>query len=220
VFFLNGYTATAGIFNPTSKTWSDVRAPMRGLYSDYTIRAGYRNFSATLLSNGKVLVAGGALDNGGTVRPEVYDPATNRWSLMPPMLHDRQGHSATLLANGLVLVSGGTDSSRVGGVTATAELFDSATNRWSLTGSMAVARSGHTATLLKNGKVLVVGGQFLANLRSVELYSPSDHRHLAGRPPSAGILPGAAIPLGIAALFILVTAGVLAVRARGRRRST
>jgi hypothetical protein len=85
---------------------------------------------------------------------------------------------------------------------------------------MAVARSGHTATLLKNGKVLVVGGQFLANLRSVEFYSPSDHRHLAGGPPSAGILHGAAIPLGIAALFILVTAGVLAVRARGRRRST
>jgi N-acetylneuraminic acid mutarotase len=220
VFFLNGYTAAAGIFNPTSKTWSDVRAPMRGLYSDYTIRAGYRNFSATLLSNGKVLVAGGSLDNGGTVRPEVYDPATNRWSLTPPMLHDRQGHSATLLANGLVLVSGGTDSSRVGGVTATAELFDSATNRWSLTGGMAVARSGHTATLLKNGKVLVVGGQFLANLRGVELYSPSDHRHLAGGPPSAGILHGAAIPLGIAALFIIVAAGVLAVRARGRRRST
>jgi hypothetical protein len=220
VFFLNGYTATAGIFNPTSKTWSDVRAPMRGLYSDYTIRAGYRNFSATLLSNGKVLVAGGSLDNGGTVRPEVYDPATNRWSLTPPMLHDRQGHSATLLANGLVLVSGGTDSSRVGGVTATAELFDSATNRWSLTGGMAVARSGHTATLLKNGKVLVVGGQFLGNLRSVELYTPSDHRHLAGGgPPSFGILHGVAIPLGIAALLIVVAAGVLALRARGRKRT-
>jgi N-acetylneuraminic acid mutarotase len=220
VFFLNGYTAKAAIFNPTTGTWSGAASPMHGLYSDYTIRAGYRNFSATLLPNGSVLVAGGAPDNGGTVRPEVYNPATNRWSLTPPLLHGRQSHSATLLANGLVLVAGGTDSSLVGGVTATGELYDPTTNRWSLTGSMNVARSGQTATLLKDGRVLVVGGQFLGNLRTVELYTPSDHRHLAGGPPSAGILHGAAIPFGLGALLIVVAAGVLAVRARGRKRPT
>jgi len=221
VFFFAG-NLKAAILNPTSGTWAAAASPLGGLYSDYDLRLGYEEYRTTALSTGKVLVAGGYLHgNGAFPRPEVYDPATNRWSQTPPLHYNRPGHTATLLPNGLVLVAGGNDGPEGGrGVTATAELYDPAANRWSLTGSMAVARSGHTATLLKNGKVLVVGGQFLANLRSVELYGLSDHRHFAGGPPSAGILHGAALPVGTAALFILVTAGVLAVRARGRRRST
>jgi hypothetical protein len=71
----------------------------------------------------------------------------------------REGHIATLLHDGTVLVHGGqlrgTDSTTT---LSTAELFDPGTGTWALTGSSIYQRSFHTATLLQNGKVLVVGG--------------------------------------------------------------
>jgi hypothetical protein len=210
VFFLNGYTARAAIFNPTARTWSGAAAPMRGLYSDYSIRAGYRNFSATLLSTGRVLVAGGSLDSGGSVRPEIYDPATNRWSFAAPMTHNRMGHTATLLPNGLVLVAGGTGGASVSDTTAYAELYHPTANRWSATGSMMIARHDHTATMLKNGTVLVVGGQFLGNLRGVELYTPS--RILPAVRSSAWLIR--VVVLGIAVLVALATIAIVLVRRR------
>src|SRR5260370_40873722 len=60
------------------------------------------------------------------------------------------------LANGKPLVAGGLNTPFT--ATAIAELYDPNTKTWSLTGSMNVARYGHTATLLSNGKVLVAGG--------------------------------------------------------------
>ena len=74
----------------------------------------------------------------------------------------REQHTATLLPGGLVLVTGGLNEGgyRNGGRTyASAELYDPSTGTWSSTASMDSARYGHTATLLKNGWVLVAGGR-------------------------------------------------------------
>jgi hypothetical protein len=93
-----------------------------------------------------------------------------------------RGHSATLLANGLVLVAGVMSSS--GTILASAELYDPASGKWTITDEMANARANHTATVLVNGEVLVVGGLTNSNPQSPctaasELYNAS-HRRMEG----------------------------------------
>jgi len=131
--------------------------------------------TATVLTNGMVLVAGGADDTGALPAfAELYNPRTTGWSLTGKMRLPRMNHIAILLANGKVLVAGGTNGS---GALTSAELYNPATGLWSLTGSMHVARENFTATLLHNGQVLVAGGDddhqpFVKPLRSAELYNP------------------------------------------------
>src|SRR6267143_974733 len=116
-----------------------------------------RNHTATLLPNGKVLVAGGFDNSGnGLASAELYDPASGTWSAAGSLTTARYSHTATLLPNGKVLVAGGLDSSN--NASASAELYDPASGSWSATGSLGTARENHTATLLPNGKVLVAGG--------------------------------------------------------------
>ena len=72
----------------------------------------------------------------------------------------RSSETATLLHDGRVLIAGGYNCAPAGadGTWASAELYDPATGTFSLTGSMAAPRQQHTATLLTDGRVLVVGG--------------------------------------------------------------
>lgn len=117
--------------------------------------------TATLLKNGRVLVAGGlGLYRGDyyyLASAELYDPTSGTWSTTGSMNVGRSSHTATLLNNGKVLVAGGADENY--STLASAELYDPATGTWSTTGSMNIARFGHTANLLNNGQVLVVGGE-------------------------------------------------------------
>jgi hypothetical protein len=132
--------------------------------------------AAAPLASGKVLVAGGNSQTGPLATAEVYDPATGAWSLTAgPMTEARTYHTATLLPSGLVLVAGGARP-RNGppDVLATAELYDPATDTWSPTGPMNVARLQHTATLLASGKVLVAGGNSQTGaLATAEVYDPA-----------------------------------------------
>jgi len=155
-------------------TGSPVAASFSATGSLATARYSH---TATLLSNGKVLVAGGSNYSKGSFGPiasaELYDPATGSWSATGSLATARVGHTATLLPNGKVLVAGGrTSLFTLDGPLASAELYDPATGSWSATGSLATARSGHTATLLPNGKVLVVGSY----ITSAELYDPATGR--------------------------------------------
>jgi WD40 repeat protein len=107
--------------------------------------------TATLLPNGKVLVAAGfAYTDTYLSSAELYDPSTGTWTVTGALSKVRRWHTATLLPNGEVLVAAGFNSN--------AELYDPATGTWTATGALSTNRHYHTATLLPNGKVLVVGG--------------------------------------------------------------
>jgi hypothetical protein len=122
--------------------------------------------TATLLKDGTVLVAGAP----GLASAEKYDPGTGKFTPSTgSMSVDRDGHTATLLNTGKVLITGGTDVYNSNAALETAEVFDPSTGMFTLTtGSMTVARTGHNATLLADGKVLITGG----NTLTAELFDP------------------------------------------------
>lgn len=123
--------------------------------------------TATRLLDGTVLVCGGEtnwLYFSPTATSEVYSPSSNSWSLSGEMNNTRSSHTATLLPNGEVLICGGTgDTTNETSLVSSAELYSpyrmGQGGSWRSVGSMNEARRGHSATLLLNGKVLVVGGQ-------------------------------------------------------------
>nr|WP_276203634.1 Ig-like domain-containing protein [Hyalangium minutum] len=126
------------------------------------------NHTATLLSNGQVLVTGGFGLTGSLASAEEYNPVTGAWSTTRPLAVARRDHTATLLPNGQVLVTGGFGLDEE---LASAEVYDQETKGWSRTGPLAMAREYHTATLLPNGQVLVTGGfGWAGHLASAELY--------------------------------------------------
>jgi hypothetical protein len=136
-------------------------------------RAGH---GAALLRDGKVLIAGG--HDGGTIlsTAELYDPTTGTWSQTGSLNVPRDRCTATLLPTGKILVVGGFSPPGSVVATNTAELYDPATQSWSLTGSLKMGRVWHSAILLRNGQVLVIGGMSDFNdsvgLNSAELYDP------------------------------------------------
>jgi N-acetylneuraminic acid mutarotase len=132
--------------------------------------------TATLLPNGKVLVAAGRNSTARAIESaELYDPATGTWSGTGSLITARDTQTATLLQDGKVLVTGGILPQ--GGGTDSAELYDPTTGTWTSTGSMSSMRDTHTATLLPNGKVLVAGGEVYppsgSHTASSHLYDPN-----------------------------------------------
>ncbi len=128
--------------------------------------------TSSLMTDGRVLVAGGR--NGTRVlnSAETYDPIRNRFArIIGTMIDERYRHTATALSDGTVLVAGGQNSVSIN---ATAELFDSRTRTFAYTaGAMAVPRDAHTATLLPDGRVLLAGGiDGIGLTRTAELYDP------------------------------------------------
>jgi N-acetylneuraminic acid mutarotase len=136
--------------------------------------------TATLLSNGEVLVAGGGNSTGALTGAELYNPATGKWNVSGGMATARGSHTATLLPNGQVLVAGGVgngSSPFAPSCVATAELYNPSTGQWTATGSMTKPRGNHTATLLNDGSVLIAGGfcsgGFTYPDNSAEIYNPT-----------------------------------------------
>lgn len=151
-----------------------------------SLPTGREEHTATLLGNGKVLVAGGTDGRGKVLASaELYDPVRNRWTSAGSMAATRIGHTATLLPSGKVLVAGGLVLPFPSQSLASTELYDPASNRWSTAAPMIESRTRHTATLLQDGRVLVVGGLtvtlqdgglFPSQLTSAEVYDPTADR--------------------------------------------
>jgi N-acetylneuraminic acid mutarotase len=135
------------------------------------------NHTSTQLTNGKLLVAGGqaaAPASTPLTSAELYDLFANTWSAAAALPVARTDHTATLLDNGRVLIVGGRSNAASEAALNTAVLYDPTSNTWSNAGNLADARSQHTATRLRSGKILVVGGKNNATvLASAELYDPA-----------------------------------------------
>src|SRR5215471_19074589 len=140
-----------------------LRGPLTGWVPTADLNTPRAGHTATLLADGKVLVAGGVgPDNTSLSSVELYDPATGTWSTTSSLTTPRAGHTATLLPTGEVLVVGGDEFPGYPGAptpgTGAAEIYDPATGSWTPTGYLNTPRTAFTATLLATGKVLVAGG--------------------------------------------------------------
>ncbi len=165
-----GLLATAELFDPISGSSTATGS----MTTPRTIQ------TATLLPDGRVLVAGGADSIGeisvhAVASAELYDPSSGSWTATGNMIEARTFHTATFLPDGKVLVAGGNIGGPGSDAVASAELYDPSSGSWTATGNMVEARINHTATLLPDGKVLVVGGSGSQGpqLASAELYDPS-----------------------------------------------
>src|SRR5205807_1211497 len=130
--------------------------------------------TATLLIDGKVLLAGGS-DGGATEcvlsKAELYLPAGRTWTATGSLNVAREHHGSSLLPDGRVLVMGGENCGT--NDLASAELYDPAAGNWTLMSSMSIARSYIDPIVLPSGKVLVAGGYANSSvLASCELYDP------------------------------------------------
>ncbi|HET7511581.1 MAG TPA: kelch repeat-containing protein, partial [Chthoniobacterales bacterium] len=119
-------------------------------------RAGH---AATLLNSGLVLITGGLNENTTLNSALLYNPANGQFTPTGDMVVARSSHTSTLLNDGRVLITGG-DNGPGTKLIKTAELYDPATGQFTLTTKqMSIARSKHTASLLPDGRVLIVGGK-------------------------------------------------------------
>jgi putative Ig domain-containing protein/PKD domain-containing protein/galactose oxidase-like protein len=168
---------SAETFDPASSSWSTTG----------NLGLPRQEHTATLLSTGKVLVAGGVPNLFSPPSPtaELFDPALNQWTPTGTLAAPRAEHEASALgtssggtATGTrsivqvgsqVLVEGGTGTSLL----ASSELYDATAGTWSGVGNLANARDLHTATVLQDGRVLVAGGLASGPLASAEIYDPA-----------------------------------------------
>ncbi|MEY2500504.1 MAG: hypothetical protein QOI07_838 [Verrucomicrobiota bacterium] len=154
---------SAELYDPGTGKWSPTASLNRARHVH----------TATLLSNGQVLVAGSVGDFSNTA--ELYDPATETWNVTGALASGRAYHSATLLPSGSVLVVGGTGLATPSPYLTSAEIYNPATGNWSNATDLLRGRASHTATLLPDGRVLVAGGyRNGVAIASAEIYdSPS-----------------------------------------------
>ena len=168
---LSGVLASAFLYDPKTNTIAVVPGSKSGLAALNSMTVARTGHTATLLSDGRVLLVGGTDGSATLATAEVYDPATNKFTATGSMAETRSGHTATMLSDKLVLIAGGATGSASHD---SAELYDPSTGKFAATGTMTDARSGHAATLLPNGQVLITGGvNGLGTLPSAELYDPA-----------------------------------------------
>ena len=157
------------VFDPSTDTWSPATK---------TLRERLRGFTTTVWNDGTVFITGGEFQQGTawygpTSNPiahvETYDPSTGVWTANTPLTVSKQFHSGVKLDDNTFLIIGGADM----------ESYDRGTNLWTPSGSLLNERmEKFSATLLNDGRVLIVGGKAevddrLTGINTVEIYDPS-----------------------------------------------
>jgi hypothetical protein len=172
---ITGGASTSGQFLASAELYDPSAGKFTAIASMTVPRS---NHTATMLPNGLVLIAGGRGNRSFGQTAELYDPGVGTFTVTVNMVEEKSYHTATVLPNGKVLIAGGDYfvgglGAAASGTTAAAELYDPEAGTFAATGSIAVSRAFHTATMLPNGKVLIAGGMNLTNVfASAELYDP------------------------------------------------
>jgi hypothetical protein len=163
------HLASAELYDVATGQWT--RLP-----DMYAGREGHR---AVLLNNGKVMIIGGTGDAAKAI--EFYNPATRRFEKGGPAPFDCNG-SVLALADGRILIAGGGGEGRQ--LSTTAATYDPATNRFTRVGDMTSIRYKTAATLLPDGRAILIGGSdgrdWHGKYTSTEVFDPKTNRFTRG----------------------------------------
>jgi len=139
---------SAEVFDPSTEKWSPAT----------DMKTARRGHTMTLLQDNKVLVTGGFDGKAALATAEIYDPSSNTWTAtLGPMALSHRFHSATLLPDGKVLIAGGVAGPLLTADPKVTEIYTPSTGLFTAGPSLQEARQGHTATMLKDSKVLFIG---------------------------------------------------------------
>lgn len=147
------YEKSTEIFDPATGKWTKGQSMFKHR----------RDHAAVRLKDAKnmVMVSGGFYSSDSTSTIALYDPGSNSWASPSSSLTEiRRGHTMTMLNTGDVLIAGGVKGKNTYTYDSldTLELFKTNGTVLPIAAKMHWKRNGHTATLLKSGKVLIVGG--------------------------------------------------------------
>jgi hypothetical protein len=159
-----GGIASAEVFHAATLTFEPVGSMHYGRISH----------TATLLNDGRVLIAGGR-GEGLTASAELYDPKTKQFGPTGNLLTARYKHTAGLLPDGRVLIAGGSDERDWRGSMSSAEIYDAHTGKFTATSPLNDGRFKlpDEAVRLASGQLLVAGGS-----KQVEVYNPATGKFL------------------------------------------
>lgn len=161
------HVPAAGIYDPQSNT-IDTTANQPEPFNSYS--------TTTILNDGRIMFIGGESNTGeGLTDAAIFMMANNQWQNIHPMQQKRMLAIASTLQDNSVLVTGGISAAGAGTELSAVELYTPDADQWTQMAAMQTARVRHTATLLDNGKVLIVGGEDgpTQALNTVELYDPA-----------------------------------------------
>ncbi len=161
-------TASVEIYDPLTDTWVE----------DGSLQVGRQNHTSTLLNDSLILVSAGLTGEWSNweviTECEIYNVNSHQSAVTGPMAQLRHDHSAALLSDGTVLVAGGRTGGSNSEYLAECEIFNPATNAWSLAPPMPEPRIAAMTALFSDNSILIAGGRTseYANAGATDVYAP------------------------------------------------
>jgi N-acetylneuraminic acid mutarotase len=168
------YSGDTNDYSGTSSPITQIILPLSFVATNGQMGSPRSGHAATQLQAGTILITGGMTSSGVATSAQLYALSSGTFSPAGALNVARWLHTATLLNDGTVLVAGGSDLANEETLD-TAEIYNPATETFTLlSNTLNTARVGHTATLLNNGQVLIVGGYDpdYGLIADAELYDP------------------------------------------------
>lgn len=166
----SAYSDQVDRYDPATGQW-EALSPLSGGCSEH---------QAIALADGRVLIAGGARISGSGRSLDLIDPVRGTTTSAGELQVTRRHTAAVRLPDGRVAFFGGNTAGEGAplGISDSAEVWDPATGRSRLLSTrLAMGRTGHQATLLGDGRVLITGGYGLPpTYHYAEVYDPRSER--------------------------------------------